>query len=103
MPPSAGACHTTEASLKPDWGRASGWSSIITATTCRLATAGDTMRPVSGAATRAGAGVGVAVGDGVGLGDGVTVGEAVPVADAEGLAVALGDGDDVAATGTVGF
>src|SRR5690349_14491438 len=99
MPPSAGACHTTDASLKPDCGRASGWSSIITATTWRLATAGETGRPVSGAGTSAGAGVGVAVGVGV------VVGVGVDVALDEGatLAVALGDGDDVAATGVVGF
>jgi hypothetical protein len=45
----------------------------------------------------------VAVGEGVGLDDGVAVGEAVPVAVAEGLAAALDDGEDVAATGMVGF
>src|SRR5689334_3503955 len=102
MPPSAGACHTTDASLKPDCGRASGWSSIITATTCRLATAGDTGRPVRGAGTSAGAGVGVAVGVGVGLGDGVAVGVEVALGEAV-VAATLDDGDDVAATGVVGF
>ena len=39
MPPSAGACQTTLAWLRPDWGRAPDWSSIITAMTGRRATA----------------------------------------------------------------
>src|SRR5690349_12839352 len=102
MPPSAGACHTTDASLKPDCGRASGWSSIMTATTCRLATAGDRGRPGRGAGTSAGAGVGVAVGVGVGVGDGVAVGVDVVLGEAV-VAATLDDGDDVAATGVVGF
>src|SRR3954453_17753731 len=86
MPPSAGACQTTEAALKPDWGRASNWSSIMTATGWRLATSGVTSRPVSGAATSAGGGMGVGVGEAVGVGVGLGVG----VADAVGgwLAVA---------------
>ena len=89
MPPSAGACHTTDASLKPDCGRASGWSSIITAIGWRLAAAGVTSRPVIGAAT--GLGVGLGVGVGVGVGSGVAVGSGVGVA--VGAVVGVGDAE----------
>src|SRR5829696_8246799 len=64
MPPSAGACHTTLAPVSPDWGRAPIWSSTMTATTRRLATAGSTSRPVSGAGTSSGVGSGVRRGGG---------------------------------------
>ena len=79
MPPSAGACHTIDASLKPDCGRAGPRSSIITAIGWSAAAAGLTNLPVSGSETRAGAGTGV--GEGTGVGDGGVVGEAVGVAD----------------------
>ncbi len=59
MPPSAGACHTTDAALKPDCGRASNWSSIITASGCCAAAFGVTRTPVSGAGTSSGVGSGV--------------------------------------------
>ena len=59
----------TEAALKPACGRASAWSSTITAIGCRCATSGVTGSPVSGAGTR-----GSGVGDG---GAGVAVGAAV--------------------------
>ena len=52
----------------PDCGRAARRSSIMTAMGCRAATAGLTIRPVSGAGTRIGVGTGVAVGSGVGDG-----------------------------------
>src|SRR4051812_16340874 len=77
MPPSAGACQTTDAALKPDCGRALIWSSIITAIGWRLAISGATRRPVNGAWTRTGVGTGVGVGRGVGVG--VAVGAAVGV------------------------
>src|SRR3954469_16111843 len=110
MPPSAGACQTTEAALKPDWGRASNWSSIMTATGWRLATSGVTSRPVSGAATRAGVGIGVGVGEAVGVGVGLGVGVGVAggggawlaVVAAVGLGVATGVGlgaDEASAIG----
>src|SRR3954469_21584758 len=66
MPPSAGACQTTDAALKPDCGRAGDRSSTITAIGWRFAAVGLTSRPVSGAATRVGPGV--AVGSGIWLG-----------------------------------
>ena len=90
MPPSAGACQTTDADDSPDCGRAALRSSIITAIGCWAATAGVTRRPVSGAGTRTGVGSGVAVGSGVG--EAVTVGSGVPV----GLRVAVGVGTAVA-------
>src|SRR5450759_1145944 len=103
MPPSAGACQTTDAWLNPDCGRASAWSSTITAIGCRAASAGATRRPVSGATARmgvgtgvgtgAGAGVSVRVGVGVGVG-GTVAGIAEPVRPTAG---ALADG-----TGEVG-
>src|SRR6185312_15081533 len=62
MPPSAGACQTTDADDRPDCGRAAPRSSIITAIGCRFATAGETGRPVSGAGTVTGVGTGVGVG-----------------------------------------
>ncbi len=77
MPPSAGACQTTDASVKPLWGRAFQWSSTITAIGWREARSGATRRPVSGATARAGVGDGV--GDGVvPVGAGVTVAAGVP-------------------------
>src|SRR5262245_30950122 len=56
MPPSAGACQTIEALLKPDCGRAGERSSIMTAITWRSAASGLTRRPVSGAGTSCGGG-----------------------------------------------
>src|SRR5215218_7676770 len=74
MPPSAGACQTTEAAVKPDCGRAACWSSTITAIGWRDAACGLTRRPVSGAATRLGPRVGVGAGgrDGAELAEGWT-------------------------------
>ncbi len=77
MPPSAGACQTTLAADSPDWGRASNWSSIITAITRRCATAGFTGTPVSGSGTRTGVGTGVGVGSGVAVGASVGAAESV--------------------------
>src|SRR5689334_24961480 len=77
MPPSAGACHTTDAALNPDCGRAGPRSSTMTAIGWRRATAGVTSRPVSGAGTRTGVGVGVGVGTGVAVGVGDAVAGAV--------------------------
>src|SRR5689334_8994920 len=56
MPPSAGACHTIEALLKPDCGRAGERSSTMTAMTWRSAWSCVTGRPVSGAGTMLGGG-----------------------------------------------
>src|SRR6476661_8874830 len=86
MPPSAGACQTTEADDRPDCGRAAPRSSIITAIGCRLATAGETGRPVSGAGTVTGVGTGVGVGTAVGLAG--AVGSAVAVAVDPGVSPA---------------
>src|SRR5580765_2466532 len=88
MPPSAGACQTTDAALKPDCGRASNWSSIMTAIGWRAAAAGETRRPVSGAGTSLGAGVGVGSGgyDGGGETDGPTEG----LASGDGLGPTTG-------------
>jgi aldehyde:ferredoxin oxidoreductase len=47
-------CQTTDAALKPDWGRAAGASSIISAIGCWAATRGVTRRPVRGAGTSTG-------------------------------------------------
>src|SRR5437899_2650649 len=63
MPPSAGACQTTEAAEKPDWGRAGDRSSIITAITWREAMFGGTRTPVSGAGTRFGVGATIGAGE----------------------------------------
>jgi len=88
MPPSAGACHTTDAELRPDCGRAARRSSIITAIGCRAATAAVTIRPVKGAATRTGVGIGVGVGRGVG--DALAVGVEVSLVPEEaGAGVAV--------------
>src|SRR6478672_11030489 len=83
MPPSAGACQTTEADDRPDCGRAAPRSSIMTAIGCRLATAGERGRPVSAPGT------GVGVGTGVGLGEAVgsTVASGVPEVVGAGVAV----------------
>src|SRR5690242_4366116 len=72
MPPSAGACQTIAAFVKPDWGRAGERSSTITAIGWRAAALGGTRRPVRGAGTRTGVGAGVGVGEGdaLGLSDG---------------------------------
>src|SRR6185295_2809813 len=94
MPPSAGACQTTEAALKPDCGRASGWSSIMMAIARRFATFGGTRRPVSGAATGTGVGLGVGVGTGVGAGVRVGSGVGAGVDAGAGLArLGAGEGD----------
>src|SRR5260221_9694190 len=79
MPPSAGACQTIAALLKPDCGRAPMWSSIMTAIGRCWAAAAVTSRPVIGAGTSTisgvASGVGLAAGvvgvaaGGVGLGD----------------------------------
>src|SRR6478752_5539190 len=94
MPPSAGACQTTLAELSPDCGRASNWSSIITATTWRDATAGETSRPVSGAGTSDGDGSGVGLGasDGEGSTDGEAGGALAGSPDGASLGVAVSDG-----------
>src|SRR5689334_6529659 len=76
MPPSAGACQTMDAEVKPDCGRAGERSSTITAIGCRAAAAGETSRPVSGAGTRTGVGAGVGVGET--LGDGSRDGDSGP-------------------------
>src|SRR5262249_38639868 len=85
---------------RPDCGRASSWSSIITATTCCRATAGATGTPSSGAATTTGVGFGV--GDGLAAGpDGDAPGasEASPPDDAgPGAVEAPGDGVGPSAT-----
>src|SRR5512134_1312855 len=98
MPPSAGACQTMDASVKPLCGRASQWSSTITAITWRCATPSVTGSPVSGAGTTLGVGLGVGVGsgvaDGVGVGPGVADGEGVGPGDALGEIV----GDSTAAS-----
>src|SRR5882672_8271264 len=86
MPPSAGACQTTDAELKPDCGRAGPRSSIITAMGRRAATAGATMTPSSGAGTRIG------VGTGVGLGVGVGPGVAATGCEGDGVAAVVADG-----------
>src|SRR5437899_1501175 len=88
MPPSAGACHTTDAAEKPDCGRAGPRSSIITAIGWRRASAALTGRPSSGPGTSAGPGVGVGLG--LALGDGI----ALPLG--EGATIADGDGDPAA-------
>src|SRR5487761_2262480 len=64
--PSADACQTTEAALNPDCGRASAWSSTMTAIGCRAASAGVTRSPLSGAGTSTGVGIGVAAAAGGG-------------------------------------
>src|SRR4051812_4222720 len=84
MPPSAGACQTTLAELSPDCGRASNWSSTMTATTCRLAAAGVTSRPGSGAGTRLGVGSGGGLGAIVGEADGVASADGDVSTDADG-------------------
>src|SRR5882672_12289275 len=68
MPPSAGACQTTDAAENPDCGRAAPRSSIMTAIGWRAATWGRTRRPVSGAGTVVGVGTGVGVGVRLALG-----------------------------------
>src|SRR6266566_2750688 len=78
MPPSAGACQTTDASENPDWGLAGERSSIMTAMTCCFAAAGETGMPSSGAAMS----TGVGAADGAALPDGL--------ADAEASADSLG-------------
>src|SRR5829696_6528319 len=100
MPPSAGACHTTEADDSPDCGRAPLRSSIITAIGCRAATVAVTGRPVSGAGTGAvvGTGVGVGTAGGVGVAVGTEVGvDAGAVVAAGWLACAIGEAVGVAA------
>src|ERR1700704_3951641 len=96
MPPSAGACQTTDALLNPDWGRASPWSSTMTAIGCWAACAGVTRTPSRGAATRVGVGRGVGVG--LAVGEVVAAGLAPPDVDDGGgrVARARGEGDDPA-------
>src|SRR6185295_3088057 len=67
MPPSAGACHTTDAELNPDCWRAGERSSIITAITGSLARAGVVSSPSSGATALTGVGSGEGDKDGLGL------------------------------------
>jgi len=62
----------------------------MTAIGWRAATAGETIRPVSGAGTRTGVGSGVGVGTGVG--DGEAVGSALAVGRAVGAALRPGAG-----------
>src|SRR4051812_46701500 len=78
MPPSAGACQTTDADVKPDCGRAALRSSIITAIGRRTAISGGTRTPSSGAGTSTGVGSGVGVG--AALGGGVADGDVDAVA-----------------------
>src|SRR3954453_15814456 len=94
-PPSAGACHTTDALLKPDCGRARNWSSTITAITGRRARAALIGSPVRGAGTTAG--LGDAEGDALALGDALAVddglgcdGGVVGLGEGVGVGVALG-------------
>src|SRR5665811_2095754 len=98
MPPSAGACQTTDAWLNPDWGRPAAWSSTSTAIGCRAASAGARRRPVSGATARTGVGTGggAGVGTGAGVGFGGTVaGIAEPVRpNAAALADGAGEVDE---------
>src|SRR5258706_7483038 len=82
IPPSAGACHTTDAELKPDCGRAGDKSSTITAIGCWAAAFGVTRTPSSGAGTRFGVGTGV--------GDGVALDEGAELASGVALGVSLG-------------
>src|SRR5512135_974646 len=89
MPPSAGACQTMPAELKPDWGRAGARSSIMTATTGLAASDGETSDPVRASTTSAGVGCGV--GEGVASGVGSGVASAVTVASVVGPG-ALGPG-----------
>src|SRR3982750_502557 len=97
MPPSAGACQTTDADVKPDCGRAALRSSIITAIGRWAAALGETRTPSSGAGTRTGVGRGGGVGTGVG--DGVAGGaewDGVPVAEPTAAVVgAASTWDDV--------
>src|SRR6185503_1374522 len=88
MPPSAGACQTTDAALNPDCGRAGERSSIMTAIGCRAAAAGLTSPPVSGAGTSVGPGVGVGRGGRLGVG----VGLPDPAAPLDGVAVGDSEG-----------
>src|SRR3954447_21017716 len=102
MPPSAGACHTTDASLRPDWGRATRRSSSMTAIGRRSATPWLTGRPVSGEGTFAALGCGVAVGTGLGSTDALgcaTLGTGLVLGSTEGADVASAD-DPVLAPGT---
>src|SRR6185295_19695250 len=71
MPPSAGACHTTDAELKPDCSRAGERSSIITAITGSLARAGVVSSPSSGATALTGVGSGDGDNEGLGLAESV--------------------------------
>jgi hypothetical protein len=107
MPPSAGACQTTDAALNPDCGRAARRSSIMTAIGRRAATSGGTNRPVKGAGMRTGVGLGVGVG--VGLGVGLCSAVGVEPAGASGSLdpaatgtppLAVGDPGDVPAAST---
>src|SRR5258705_9045729 len=95
MPPSAGACQTIDALLKPDCGLAPRWSSIMIAIGWRIAASGVTSRPVIGAGTRTIPGVA----SGVGLAPGAVAdgGGAVTTAKAEALGPVLAVG--VAAVG----
>ena len=101
MSNSAGACQTTDAALKPPCGRASTWSSTITAIGCRCAASSLTSSPVNGAGTSAGVGGG-AEGDGLGggaVGVGATEGATEgSTAVLDGAGVDAGAGEPVAAT-----
>src|SRR5919201_3414268 len=103
MPPSAGACQTIDASVKPLCGRASQWSSTITAMTWRCAAPGDTGSPVSGAGMRTGVGRGVGVGPGVGVAFWAgAVAAGVGAAPAVGGALAEGGGAPLGVRGAGG-
>src|SRR6266542_472685 len=88
MPPSAGACQTTDASENPDWGRAAERSSIITAMTCCLAAAGETRIPSRGAATRTGVGCGVGLASWLGDAEAPADSVGVPLPMSAGLLTA---------------
>src|SRR5215213_8124458 len=102
MPPSAGACQTIEAALKPAWGRASAWSSTITAIARCRAASGVTRTPVRGAATRVDVGSGLGEGaTGVGLGwPGLATPDALAPAEVGGVAVPVASGDGLAGPAT---
>src|SRR3954451_1987107 len=94
MPPSAGACHTTDASLRPDWGRATRRSSSMTAIGRRSATPWLTGRAGSGEGAFAALGCGVAGGSGVGSTDALgcdTLGPGLVPGSTEGAHVASAD------------
>src|SRR5919202_1645980 len=86
MPPSAGACHTTDAAENPDCGRAGERSSTMTAIGWRAARAGGTGSPSRGAGTI----------------DGIADGPGEALAATDGDATATTDGDAATFAGEEG-